>query len=258
MFWYRYFLPKGKVLGILFFLGLGLSSSHAQFTRYTEDTAKVAFGLFAKMGVVYDYPFFNNYADPSPIGEVGAHLIFDRVQLGLGLGYFANNSYWKQGADAFNPEKHGTTQTGNFYLPLHANFRLFHLKRNFLSLKLGFVFLFSTPASIAETTYVSTFNYTIFQTQVGLGATTGIKYSRYIGDRILLGAELSLNLSLLPGPAALLGTNYTSGFSMISRHPNGDFKICFEYIFGKKHINYLDPTKPKRTKPYKQAVIDEE
>jgi hypothetical protein len=251
-------LNKGVLFGVLFWVGTGLIKCHAQFTRYTEDTAKVALGVFAKAGVVYDYPFFDNYSDPSPVGEIGAHLIFDKIQLGLGIGYFANNSYWKQGADVFNPEKHGTTQTGNLFLPLHVNFRLFHIKRNFLTFKLGFIFLFSTPAYITEITTTSTFNYTVYQTQFGLGGTGGIKYARLIGDRVLLGAELSLNLSLLPGPAALLGTDYTSGYHMISRQPNGDFKICFEYIFGKKHINYLDVSKRKKPKKENQHVLDEE
>ncbi len=250
-----------QFLFIIFFLSLfafTCTRSYSQYVRYTEDTAKFAFSLFAKAGVVYDYPFFQNYSDPSPIGEIGANILFDKVQVGVGVGFFMNNSYWNQGADATNPAKTGTTQAGNFYMPLHANFKLFNIKRNFFTLKLGFIFLLSTSAYYTETTMFSTISYPFNQTRFGLAGTVGFKYSRHIGERILLGAELSLNLSFLPAPAMLLGTNYTYGYNMISRNPNGDFKICFEYVLGKKHINYLDLSKRKKPKKVKGDIIDEE
>jgi hypothetical protein len=254
------FVKKIQPLILFCFLFSASSFLQAQkLIRYTEDTAKVAIGLTAKAGIMYDYPFFYNYTDPSPVGELGFNVILDKIQIGTGLGLFANNSHWRQGGDGINPEKNGTTETANFFIPLHVNLKLFNLKRNLFSMKFGFIFLLSTPASIRETSIYGTQTYVINQTRFGLGGTLGFKYSRHIGEKILLGAELSLNLSLTPSPAMLLGTDYVYGFNMISRQPNGDFKICFEYILGKKHVNYLDLSKkkPKKTK-VDDSIIDEE
>ncbi len=247
-------LKRISLFLVLCFLSI---NGFSQYVRYTEDTAKVAFGLFTKLGVVYDYPFYHNYSDPSPMGEIGLNIVFDKLQIGTGLGFFVNNSYWRQGADAFSPERTGTTKTGNIYIPLHTNIKLFHLKRNFLSMKIGFVFILSTTADITETTIYGTNNYKYTQPRFGLGGTIGFRYSRKIAERILLGVEFDLNLALAPSPAALLGTDYVYGFNMSSRHPNGDVKICFEYIFGKKHINYLDESK-RKMKVKEESVIDEE
>jgi hypothetical protein len=245
-----------KIVLVVLFVFTSINS-YSQYVRYTEDTAKIGFGIGAKAGMIYDYPFFNNRSDISPIGELDFYIVLDKLQINTGLGFFSNNSSWHQAPDQFNPEKNGTTQTGNFYIPLNVDFRLFNIKRNIFSLKFGFNMLFSTTAYITETTINGTINYQFPKTVYGLGTYLGFKYTRHVGDRILIGAELDLNFALLPGPASLLGTNYNSGYSMISRHPNGDFKICFEYIFGKKHLNYLDPSKKKKRKK-EGDIIDED
>ena len=249
---------RGAILKFILVVLLVCPAVHAtaQLVRFTEDTAKVSFGLYAKAGIIYDYPFFDNYSDIGPIGEIGTNIVLNKFQIGVGIGYFPNNSHWNQGADIYNPAKRGTTQTGAVYFPLHVNFKFFHIKRNILSMKLGFIFLASTKQHVSETsiysTYETTMSYDVFQSRFGLAATMGIKYSRFIGNHLLIGAELDLNLALIS--TQLLGTDYTYGYNMANRHPNADFKLCFEYIFGKKHINYLDETKRKKRK----AIEDEE
>lgn len=244
------------IIGWMVFSYQSIAQASAQYVRFTEDTAKVSVSLFAKAGIIYDYPFFNNYSNPGPMGEVGAHLNLDKFQIGLGIGYFPNNSRWNQGADLINPPKRGTIETGCIYFPMHINFKFFHIKRNILSMKIGFVFLATTKQKVSETTlygtYETTINYEVFQSKFGLGGTAGFKYSRLIGNHILLGAELDINLALIS--TQLLGTDYTYSYNMANRHPNGDFKICFEYFFSKKHINYLNETKRK----IRKAVEDEE
>lgn len=245
---------------IIFFTTLFLfisKNSHSQYVRYTEDTAKFAFGIGAKAGIIYDYPLFYNKSALSPIGELDFYFVLDKIQINTGFGFFANNSAWRQGADQVNPEKTGTTNAGNFFIPLNVDFRLFNVKRNLLFIKVGFNFLFSTNTYITENMAAGTFSYQYQNTIFGMGGYLGLKYSRHLGNRILLSAELDLNLGLAPSPAALLGTDYSSGFAMASRHPNGDFKISFQYILGKKHLNILDPSKRKKKKE-DQEIIDED
>ena len=65
-------------------------------------------------------------------------------------------------------------------------------------------------------------------------------------------SELGFNLALVP--TLLLGTDYVYGMNMTSRNPNGDFKICFEYILGKKHKNYFNETKRRKRKDVEDEV----
>lgn len=249
--------PRIRIAFITIISVMISANSYSQYVRYTEDTAKVAFGVGAKAGIIYDYPFFNNRSALSPVGELDFYVMFDKVQLNTGIGYFANNSQWHQGSDQLNPEKNGSTEASNIYVPLNVDFRIFNFKRNIFSIKVGFNFVFATSAKITETSIYGTLVYNYTNVIFGLGGYAGFKYTRHIGERILLGCELDLNLSLSPLPSALLGNNYNSGYNMASRHPNGDFKICFEYVFGKKHLNFLDFSK-KRKKKIEEEVIDEE
>jgi len=250
-----FFRNLKKIIFVVLFSFIG--DSYAQYVRYTEDTAKVGFGIGGKAGIIYDYPFFNNRSALSPIGELDFYVLFDKLQLNTGIGFFANNSSWYQGADQTNPERYGTTEAINLYIPLNADFRIFSIKRNLFFVKVGFNFIFSTQAKIVENSNYVTLTYNYTNVIFGLGGYVGFKYTRYIGERILLGAELDLNFALSPLPSALLGNNYSSGYNMAARHPNGDFKICFEYIFSKKHLNLLDPSKRKKKKK-EDDIIDED
>lgn len=232
--------------------------SFSQFNVY-RDTSKVSFSVFAKGGIIYDYPFYNSYSDLGPMGEIGMNVILGKIQIGLGIGYFPNNSHWNQGSDAFTPAKRGITNTGAVYFPLHINFKFFNIKRNILSMKIGFDFMLSTKTTVNETwlypTYTIDYSFNYTTLRFGLGGTVGIKYSRLINRHFLVGAEIGINVSMVPGMA--FGADYTYGTNMTTRHPNGDFKLCFEYFFGKNHNNYFNETKFKPKKE-RGNVIDEE
>ncbi len=250
-----------KTLKIYFFLLVFLMSGNfldAQI-RYV-DTATVSWSIHAKGGIIYDYPWYDCYADLAPVGEVGAAISFEKVQISLGIGYFPNNTRWFLGADNFSPPKRGTTQGGCMFMPLHANFKLFQIKRNLLTFNIGFTFLLSTPTQMTETTLnpgnevTTTYFYT--QPRPGLSGNLGFKYSRWIGKKFLVGGELGLNASLVP--AMIFGTDYTFGFNMLSRQPNGYFKICFEYMFGKKHPKFMNETVRKKKEKKDKDVEDED
>lgn len=242
-----------RILIVFIFFSLFI---HAQTSR---DSSKIAFSLFAKTGLIYDYPFYQNYSDIGPMGEIGVNMWIDRTQITSGIGVFPNNSHWNSGADQFNPAKRGTTSTTCLYFPLHANFRLFNLKKNYLSVKAGFIFLISTQARVNEifmySTYEDSNSYNVMIPLFGMAGCVGFKYSRQFGERIFVGAELGLNMAIVP--SHVFGTNYTYSINMINRHPNGDFKIFFEYKLGRKKHKYFDETRKKAKKP-KEDVMDEE
>lgn len=251
-------MMKQKVIigAFIFFSAFLFSFLYAQTSR---DSSKIAFSLFAKTGLIYDYPFYQNYSDIGPMGELGVNMWIDYTQISAGIGVFPNNSHWNSGADQFNPAKRGTITTTCVYFPLHANFRLFNIKKNYLSVKAGFIFLISTQARVNEifmyATYEDSNSYNVSVPLFGMAGCIGFKYSRQFGDRIFVGAELGLNMAIVPSLA--LGTDYTYSINMINRHPNGDFKIFFEYKLGRKYHKYCNETKRKGTRK-KDDVMDEE
>lgn len=199
------------------------------FAQTTIDTVNESISIYAKTGITINYTHFQPQAFYSgdqlvnPIGEIGCNVSIDKVQLGLGVGYYAI-----LGSNPYRTSRH------QFYIPLSVNVRLFNLKRNLLSVKGGLIAVIPASYIVNENTYKLN--------GFGLASYLGLKYSRLVGSRILLSAEADLGFSLFNQPSfddshASLGGSYYPGYSL---------QIGFEYFFGKKRSKYLLPSQRKK------------